>query len=325
MNRTRSLVKGGHPMSRSDSAPRVPTAAIAAVLGGAVACAAAIAWHRRSCGVIASRRTAFGRARVIDARDDEGEPIRVLSVSGTYQSATYLGDRYAEPVFPYMRAYDHVFDDGATVRSVLMIGGGGYAYPKHLVATRPEARIDVVEVDPAITELAREYFFLDRLIADYGLAATGRLGVICADGRAFLDAHAGAHAYDAVLNDAFAGGAPVASLMTEAAARAIRDNLTDGGAYLTNVVSALAGPHADLLDGVTMTLGRVFAHVYVIPGSQDEQAVPDNNVVIATDVARNYVGAVEVRAATSARPASEAFGDAAPAANAVDGMERTRL
>ena len=300
MNRTRSLVKGGHPMSRSDSAPRVPTAAIAAVLGGAAVCAAAVAWRRRASGVIASRRTAFGRARVIDTHDDEGEPIRVLSVSGTYQSATYLGDRYTEPVFPYMLAYDHAFDDGASVRNVLMIGGGGYAYPKHLVATRPEARIDVVEVDPAITELAREHFFLDRLIADYDLAATGRLGIVCADGRAFLDAHDGAHAYDAVLNDAFAGGTPVASLMSEAAARSIRGNLTDGGAYLTNVVSALAGPQADLLDDVTVTLGRVFAHVYVIPGSPDEPTVPDNNVVIATDAARRFVGAVEVRAATSA-------------------------
>lgn len=291
-------------------------------------------------GIYVTLRTKFGPALVFPVEGDDGEPVRILNVGGMYQSATYLDDdRVYDLVFEYTKLYDRMFEAapvfqaeaeggvpaGETpqapvapqdlaapatcphlpIRNVLMIGGGGYSYPKHLISTHPDVRMDVVEVDPAITSLAQRYFFLDRLFAEFDLDETGRLGLHTADGRAFLerraaelrdpDVPAAPSRYDAILNDSFSGKEPVASLATVEAARLAHACLREGGLYLTNVVSALSGENARLIRAVVATLSQVFAHVYVIPCEDDDEfADRDNNMVIASDGAYEFPGAYDV-------------------------------
>lgn len=130
-------------------------------------------------------------------------PIRVLYVGGGFQSATYLGKRRFEPVFEYYRAFDHMFEAPLTIKNVLMIGGGAYSYPKHLLTTHADVAIDVVEIDPAIVNIARKHFYLDELERAYGgtcsdethgegetrnaASAPCRLRTFIADGVAFLE------------------------------------------------------------------------------------------------------------------------------------------
>ena len=49
-----------------------------------------------------------------------------------------------------------------------MIGGGAYSYPKSYLREFPWAEMDVIEIDPALTELAKKYFMLNTVI-DYSL------------------------------------------------------------------------------------------------------------------------------------------------------------
>lgn len=44
------------------------------------------------------------------------------------------------------------------MKHALMLGGAGYSFPQSFLATYPDAHIDVVEIDPKVTELARTYF-----------------------------------------------------------------------------------------------------------------------------------------------------------------------
>ena len=44
----------------------------------------------------------------------------------------------------------------------LIIGGGGYTFPRYLEAKYPQAQIDVVEIDPQLTELAYQHLGLSR-------------------------------------------------------------------------------------------------------------------------------------------------------------------
>ena len=250
----------------------------------------------REAGVYVIPRTRFGTALVFSVEDDDGEPVRVLNVGGMYQSATYLDERYADLVFEYYKLYDHMFEAtpaGQPVRNVLMVGGGGYAYPKHLIAHYPNVRIDVVEIDPKITAIAERYFFLDRLIEEYETEATNRLGLQTGDGRAVLEALAAdPHGirYDAILNDSFRGKDPAASMTTVETARAVKACLVPGGLYLSNVVSALEGHDARFMRAIVTTLKQVFAHVYVIPCDSDEFADKDNAMVIATDGTYSFSG-----------------------------------
>ena len=258
-------------------------------------------------------RTMAGAAHVYTVTGPGDVPVRVLEQGGVWQSATYLDDRRMEPVFAYYRAFDHIFEaalsGGPAVRRVLMLGGGGYAYPKYALTRYPDLVMDVAEIDPAVTQAARDYFFLDELegrvngrAADAERAAgERRLNVITADGRAFLDllarknraADEGARAggarpalldrYDAVINDTFSGAEPVRSLATAEALSAAKACLVPGGLFLANVVSRREGADVSFLRDLAATAAEVYAHVHVIPCTDDAFGGEDNYLLIATD------------------------------------------
>jgi spermidine synthase len=267
--------------------------------------------------------TMFGPLLVYLVEYRPGELVRVMDVAGAFQSATYIDDdKVYEPVFDYFRAYDVMFEAGIPIRNTLMIGGGGYAYPKHLIATHPECRMDVVEVDPQVTLIAERYFYLDRLIAEFDLDENDRLALICQDGRTFLETYA--HAvetgapnpygpeqneddgwrgdaaegpaarYDAVLNDTFKGREAVAALADEGAARLVHEVLVPGGLYLSNVISALEGEQAATIEQIAATLHTAFAHVYALPCGDAAPEERDNRMVLATDGPYRIAGAVEL-------------------------------
>lgn len=251
-----------------------------------LACAAAVAlmagiaaWRARMRSTYLTFRTMFGKTRIYQVEDDGGRPVRLLEVGGIVQSGTYVDERYAELVFEYLKRYDLMFSDGARVRSVCVLGCGGYDYPEHLIAHHPEVAVDAVEIDPAITALARRYFFLDRLIEEYETEKTGKLNLICDDALHHLETRA--NAYDAVVNDAFDAGTPPAHLTGLRFARAVHAHLNDGGRYLVNIVSPLEGPDAAFLHGQVDLLRSVFSDVRVVPCATDGFAEADNVIVIA--------------------------------------------
>lgn len=132
-------------------------------------------------------RTKFGPAVVCTMTGPDGRAVRLLLVGRSVQSATYVDEEYrAEPVFDYYLAFDLMFDAKPDIERVLMVGGGGYAYPKHIIATRPEVHMDVVEIDPAITRIALTDFYLAEYLSDYPFGGTYDLGRICADGCDYL-------------------------------------------------------------------------------------------------------------------------------------------
>lgn len=132
-------------------------------------------------------RTKFGSAVVCTMTGPDGRAVRLLLVGRSVQSATYVDEEYrAEPVFDYYLAFDLMFDAKPDIERVLMVGGGGYAYPKHIIATRPEVHMDVVEIDPAITRIALTDFYLAEYLSDFPFGGTYDLGRICADGCDYL-------------------------------------------------------------------------------------------------------------------------------------------
>lgn len=232
-------------------------------------------------------RTMFGTAYVYDVETEDGDPVRLLEVGGVFESATYLDERRFQPTFEYYRAFDRLFEAFAQPGRVLMIGGGGYAYPKHFIASQPHGVMDVVEIDPAITRIARRHFFLDELMDAHRTRETGRLNLITADGRAYLEDCR--HAYDAIINDSFSGAEATSSLMDDAGLAAVKAHLTAGGLYLINVICDAEVDARELL-AVVRALRRAFAYVHVIPCVDEVFGDEDNNLVIATDAAYRFTG-----------------------------------
>lgn len=263
-------------------------------------------------------RTKFGSAVVCTMTGPDGRAVRLLLVGRSVQSATYVDEEYrAEPVFDYYLAFDLMFDAKPDIERVLMVGGGGYAYPKHIIATRPEVHMDVVEIDPAITRIALADFYLAEYLSDFPFGGTYDLGRICADGRDYLadlsrvvreelggegrDSEFARQAcrrygasfgqrYDAMVFDVFAGKKPVASLASPVTIRNAHTCLNPGGVLIANVVSTLEGPKSAFLHQYVEALEGEFAHVHVIPLSPDSTDTPDNVILLATDATWEFAG-----------------------------------
>lgn len=250
----------------------------------------------RAWGIVFVGKTMAGLTIVHDDRRVMRERIRVLEVAGTYQSATYLDDRWAEPVFEYHRLFDHAFDPWAATmaspRSAAVLGGGGYALPKHLVAHHSElANIDVVEIDPVIERIARRHFFLDRLEQTYHAESTGRLKLYVDDAFEWLESCD--RRFDIIINDCFLALTPEFSLLVHDGAELMRDHLNENGVYLANVVSAISGPDAATLYVTAEALRAYFSHVWIYSCGLSDPFTSDNNIVIATDAPHAFVGAWE--------------------------------
>lgn len=230
-------------------------------------------------------KTSKGIARIHTVRDENNTPVRVLQLQGAYESATYLDENRYEPVFAYQQAFDHVFEGHLPSNEILMIGGGGYAWPKHVLSTKPEIQITVVELDPSITALARKWFYLDQLLEEIPDTAD-RLKLITADGRNYLEGTA--NRYAAIINDTFTGKDPALSLATIEALRITKTSLLPGGIYATNVVSEQEGEDISFLRDVVTTLNEVFAHVVVIPCEDTSFGLEDNYLVLASDLAHSF-------------------------------------
>lgn len=230
-------------------------------------------------------RTQSGTAIIRTIKLDNGTAVRVLQQDGVFESATYLDEQRYTPVFAYQKAFNRIFQASLPLDDILMFGGGGYAWPKQVIATRSDVQLDVVEIDPAITALARRWFFLDQLYQDYPAAKT-RLNIIHDDGRVFLEESP--RLYSAIVNDTFSGKSPVMSLATTEALELVKEHLIEGGIYATNVVSENEGQNISFLRDVVTTACEAFAHVWIIPCEDELFGLEDNYLVLASDVSYTF-------------------------------------
>ena len=260
------------------------TELICALLVLTVVCSVVLAlmpWALRKRGV-EMRRTKFGLTLIFESENLDGTPVRLLNVNGTFQSGCYVpNDLHFELACEYHRAMAGVIEGLRRPVRVMVMGGGGYSLPKYLAAYAPAARTDVVEVDPAITAIAREFFFLDECLEKTGAEKDGRLRLVNDDAWAFL--RAAAEPYDVIVNDAFSGKRPLGPLTSAEGARMVRSRLAENGVYLANVRCACTGRGSGPLREVEEAFGREFAHVGYVPEWPDEPEKPGNNAFVATD------------------------------------------
>lgn len=208
--------------------------------------------------------------------------VRVLKVDDGNESATYTDlNKVTDLVIEYTKYYDAMFNANININNILMIGGCGYSYPKYFISNYLDKFIDVIEIDDMVTNIAKKYFYLDKLIDEYDLNDNKRLNIYSTDGRTYLNTNK--KKYDAILNDAFSGKIPPKDLTTREAIIKIKKSLNYGGVYLTNIISSLGGNNMFLVSEFN-TLKSVFNYVYIIPCNTSNADIVQNIMVIASDV-----------------------------------------
>lgn len=225
------------------------------------------------------RRTKFGVALLFDTADEDGTPVRLLNVNGTFQSACYLDERiWNELVCMYHRTSAEVVWGLPRLRRACVIGGGGFSFPKWLVYHAKPVHVDAVEIDPEVIAIAREQFALARVENEY----PERISVVCADGWAWLKAQT--EAFDLIVNDAFSGSRPLGPLATDEGSALIHAHLSADGSYMANVRAPLEGCKSATLYDTLDTFAAEFGHVWIVPEAPEEPKRLGNNVLVASDV-----------------------------------------
>lgn len=183
----------------------------------------------------------------------DGELVRVMILDDLIHSYTDLED----PTH-FIYRYEKVFED-ITRRVVdakgaittLTIGGGAYTFPNYLSLTYPDSQIEVVEIDPEITQIAYDSFGVreDTSIITYN-----------EDARTFINRATKWGNYDLIFGDAYSGITIPYHLTTKEFNDRIHNALTPDGLYVVNIVDITNG---DFTYVFARTLQESFDYVYL--------------------------------------------------------------
>lgn len=197
-----------------------------------------------------------------------GQPIKELQINTESNSAMFLDNDGL--VFGYTKFYrlaDHFFPGFQTA---LMLGGAAYSYPKDFISKYDEATIDVVEIDPKLTELAKEHF---------GLKDNPRLNIIHEDGRTYINNTD--KKYDVIFGDAFTSFYSIPyQLTTVEAVEKTYNLLNDNGVAIINIASAIEGNSGKFLRAELDTYQELFPQTYIFPVSFPKDSKKFQNIIL---------------------------------------------
>jgi spermidine synthase len=233
-------------------------------------------------------RTAFALAEIV--ADQFRPSTRTLLLDGREAGQVDLNDP-RRLTFAYMRRIADLMDGFRPAGSgidALHLGGGAFALPRYLAATRPASSSEVFELDPGVVALARTHL---------RMRATPKLRVKVGDAADLLPAKPDA-CVDRVIGDAFDGPHVPARLATAEFVSHVKRVLRPSGVYALNVIDVPpldeARAHAALLRDAFSTV------LWIAPPGVLRARAPGNVVLLASD-GELPVAALR-RAATAAVP-----------------------
>jgi spermidine synthase len=168
--------------------------------------------------------------------------------------------------------------------NVLIVGLGGGTLPTALAELYPAARIDIVELDPAVVAVARQYF---------GFTPTDTMRVFEQDARVWVKRADGrSRRYDLIMLDAFNGDYIPEHLMTREYLLEARGLLTSDGVLASNTFAI-----SRLYDNESVTYADVFGAFYNLRSVDTA-----NRIIIARRSALPDAGTLERIAKSLAEP-----------------------
>jgi len=213
-------------------------------------------------GVIAEVDTQYNNIKVI-----ENGNVRVMITDKALSSARFLDSD--ELVLEYTKLYDLAMFFNPHVKRALILGGAGYSYPQHFINKYSDKALDVVEIDPKTTELARKYFHLKD---------NPRMRIFHQDARIFLNNNE--IRYDVIFGDTFASFTPPFQLITKEANERIYESLSDDGVYMVNMIDALEGINSKLFSAYYHTLLQTFPRVLLFIPRREQSLTDIRNIAM---------------------------------------------
>jgi spermidine synthase len=156
---------------------------------------------------------------------------------------------------------------------VLYVGGGGYTLARHIEATYPNARQEIMEIDPGVTQTVYEQLGVDR--------ARTNIVTYNVDGRLMVNqlVQHNAGQYDLIIGDAFNDLSIPYHLTTLEFDQSLKRLLKPDGFYLALVIDKLRG--GKFMPAYTDTVLQVWAAVQVLSDAEPWQSTAPSTYVVA--------------------------------------------
>lgn len=200
--------------------------------------------------ILLERDTVYHRIRV-----QEDAPWRYLRFDRSLQGGMLLKD----PTISPLRYTDYVhlaWLFTPAIKRMLVIGLGAGSIPKRFLHDYPQVMVESVELDPAVVEVARQYF---------AVTEGARHRIIVQDGRQYVRRAEGT--YDMILVDAYFADAIPFHLVTREFFQQMKTKLAPGGVVVANIVGALGGSNSKLFRSVYKTYASEFSGLHLFPVS----------------------------------------------------------
>lgn len=194
----------------------------------------------------------YGRYKVVDTTYNN-RPARVLFGNrGSPQSGVALDDE-PELLFDYNQRFLEMIMS-TNPSSVLVIGGGAFMLPIAAYQRFPKLKVDVVEIDPLLVKISRDFF---------NLPDDKRFTVHVEDGAEYI--RRSKKHYDMIIVDAFSGFTVPEQLIDEDSIKQYKRLLTRKGAFAINFISEYKPRRFRLAHKLVASFGEVFPQVVLYP------------------------------------------------------------
>jgi spermidine synthase len=231
---------------------------LAAFLIGFVACIFSAASYAQSMKLVHSERSLYREVLVYEGR---GERCMCFTRDCRVGRQSCMSIKHPERiVMNYPQMMLGALFVKPQPKSILIIGLGGGTIPQTLARFAPNARIEVVEIDPAVIRVAKQYF---------RFAESSNVRAIPMDGRVYVKQSLRAQRkYDMVMLDAFDHEYIPEHLLTKEFIREVQKLLAPNGVLVANTFSS-----SRLYDHESVTYAAVFPTFFNLKR--------DNRIIIA--------------------------------------------
>ncbi|MFO7447220.1 MAG: fused MFS/spermidine synthase [Ignavibacteriaceae bacterium] len=210
-------------------------------------------------GLIDIQQSAYGEIRVMEIDD-----VRFLLIDGGIHTA--VSTETQQNILPYAWVFDVTKNLLGYSGDMLLIGLGGGSILRSFYDDNWD--IDVVEIDPAVTAIAKKYF---NLVPSFD-------NIYHQDGREFLRAYE--NTYDLILVDAFGSSSVPFHLTTLESFRLTKSRLQQDGILALNIESI--GWNDIIVATVAKTVKQIFSNVIVLPIAEPPDQL-GNVIIVASD------------------------------------------
>ncbi|MCX6808649.1 MAG: fused MFS/spermidine synthase, partial [Candidatus Berkelbacteria bacterium] len=210
--------------------------------------------------------TAYDRYMIVEGKyGSDSRLVRFLTRDyNSSDSAVYL-DGDSNLVFDYTKFYRVASHFLAQPKNALMIGGGTFTYPKDFLRKNPDSKITVVEIDPGLLQIAKDYFFYQD---------DSRQKLVFEDGRTYLNQNQ--EKYDLLIMDAYKSDTSIPfQLTTRETLMHCYDAMNDNGVIVSNVIGSIRGDRDKFIKAEYRTFASVFPQVklYAVNDPTDQKLV----------------------------------------------------